>query len=130
MTIGEIVLMKPHESPRINKNQFVAIRGLCGIGVLDEILEELRRRLTHYIKKNIVNELIKNSGLNSIHAASTVVVQTKVSLEIFTLMVYFDTIMHLSAENYQFTFHTFFWHKMLVDLRSTRVVHTMLSRLF
>ena len=29
--------MKPHESPRINKNQFVAIRairGLCGIGVL------------------------------------------------------------------------------------------------
>ena len=37
MTIGEIVLMKPHESPRINKNQFVAIRairGLCGIGVI------------------------------------------------------------------------------------------------
>ena len=30
--------MKPHESPRIRKNQFVvilAIRGLCGIGVLD-----------------------------------------------------------------------------------------------
>ena len=30
--------MKPHESPRINKNQFVAIRsirGLCGIGILD-----------------------------------------------------------------------------------------------
>ena len=29
--------MKPHESPRTNKNQFVAIRairGLCGIGVL------------------------------------------------------------------------------------------------
>ena len=29
--------MKPHESPRINKKSFVAIRairGLCGIGVL------------------------------------------------------------------------------------------------
>ena len=29
--------MKPHKSPRIRKNQFVAIRvirGLCGIGVL------------------------------------------------------------------------------------------------
>ena len=34
--------MKPHESPRIRKNQFVAIRtirGLCGIGVLSD--EEL-----------------------------------------------------------------------------------------
>ena len=32
--------MKPHQSPRINKNQFVAIRairGLCGIGVLVKI---------------------------------------------------------------------------------------------
>ena len=30
-------IMKPHESPRITKNQFVAIRAirdLCGIGVL------------------------------------------------------------------------------------------------
>ena len=33
--------MKPHESPRIEKNQFVAIRairGLCGIGVLLDVL--------------------------------------------------------------------------------------------
>ena len=27
------IIMKPHESPRIRKNQFVAIRGLCGIEV-------------------------------------------------------------------------------------------------
>ena len=43
--------MKPHESPRINKNQFVAIRairGLCGIGVLKEKKFSQRERILSF----------------------------------------------------------------------------------
>ena len=50
--------MKPHESPRIRKNQLVAIRairGLCGIGVLESLKHTFCFDSKHISSKSNIN---------------------------------------------------------------------------